>query len=85
VIGYPGLPRLDVNPRDAEDELRVKPSVLIPADGPRATVGVRRERLRTGIAKAMSAIGWELIATFPALKFKKSLKAVRQGIRTPPP
>jgi hypothetical protein len=93
VIGYPGLPRLDVNPivqsvidavesgellangaiiRDTENQLRIKPSVLIPVDGPMATVRVRRERFRTAIEKAMNAIGWELIAIFPALKFKKS-------------
>jgi hypothetical protein len=62
--------------RDAENQLRIKVSVLIPVDGPTATVRGRRERLRTGIAKAMNAIGWELITIFPALKFKKSgLKA----------
>jgi hypothetical protein len=93
VIGYPGLPRLDVNPivqsvidavesgelltngaliRDTEDELRINLSVLIPPDGPRATVNVRRERFRTAIDKAMNAIGWELIALVPVLKFKKS-------------
>jgi hypothetical protein len=41
-------------------------------DGSMETVRGRRERLRTGIAKAMNAIGWELITTFPVLKFKKS-------------
>jgi hypothetical protein len=45
---------------------------LIPADGPTATVRARRERFRTEIEKAMNAIGWELIAIIPALKFKKS-------------
>ena len=58
--------------RDAENQLRIKLSPLIPADGPRATVRARRERLRTEIVKAMNTIGWEPIALFPALKFKKS-------------
>jgi hypothetical protein len=58
--------------RDAEDQLRIKLSVLIPADGPTATVRSRRQRFRTEIEKAMNAIGWELIAIIPALKFKKS-------------
>lgn len=63
--------------RDAENQLRIKLSVLTPGDGPRETVRSRRERLRTGIAKAMNGIGWELVAIVPVLKFKKSLKAVR--------
>jgi hypothetical protein len=58
--------------RDAENQLRIKLGVLIPADGPTATVRARRERFRTAIEKAMNALGWELIAIFPALKFKKS-------------
>ena len=58
--------------RDAENQLRIRLSVLIPVDGPTATVRGRRERFRTAIEKAMNAIGWELIAIFPALKFKKS-------------
>jgi hypothetical protein len=43
--------------RDAENQLRIKVSVLIPVDGPMATVRVRRERFRTAIEKAMNAIG----------------------------
>jgi hypothetical protein len=57
--------------RDAENQLRIRLSVLIPVDGPTATVRGRRERFRTAIEKAMNAIGWELTAIFPALKFKK--------------
>jgi hypothetical protein len=60
--------------RDAENQLRIKLSVLIPADGPTATVRVRRERFRTAIEKAMNTIGWELTAIIPALKFKKSVR-----------
>ncbi len=46
--------------RDTENQLRIKLSVLIPADGRTATVRVRRERFRTAIEKAMNTIGWEL-------------------------
>jgi hypothetical protein len=53
-------------------QVRIKLSVLIPVDGPKETVRGRRERFRTAIEKAMNAIGWELIAIIPALKFKKS-------------
>jgi hypothetical protein len=58
--------------RDGENQLQIKVSVLIPVDGPMATVRVRRERFRTAIEKAMNAIGWERITILPALKFKKS-------------
>jgi hypothetical protein len=58
--------------RDDENHLRIKLGVLIPGDGPKETVRVRRERFRTAIEKAMNAIGWELIAISPVLKFKKS-------------
>ena len=58
--------------RDAENQLRIKVSILIPVDGPMAAVRGRRERFRTAMEKAMNAIGWELIAILPALKFKKS-------------
>jgi hypothetical protein len=58
--------------RDAENRLRIKLSVLIPVDGPTATVRGRRERFTTEVEKAMNAMGWELTVIFPALKFKKS-------------
>jgi hypothetical protein len=58
--------------REAENQLRIKLSVLIRADGPTATVRARRQRFRSELEKAMNAIGWELIAIVPALKFKKS-------------
>jgi hypothetical protein len=58
--------------RDAENQLRVRPSVLIPGDGPKQIVRGRRERFRSAMERAMNALGWELIALIPALKFKKS-------------
>lgn len=61
--------------RDAENQLRIKLSALIPVGGPKATVRGRRERFRTAIEKAMNANGWELIAIVPALNKRSGPKA----------
>jgi len=58
--------------RDGDDLLRIKQSILIPDDGPKQTITGRRRRFRHALEDAMRAIGWELVAASPALKFKKA-------------
>lgn len=56
---------------DANDQVRIQQSVLIPDEASKQTISGRRRRFRFAMQDAMKAIGWDIISTRPALKFKK--------------
>jgi hypothetical protein len=54
-------------------EFRIKPSSLIPADGPNQTVASRRKRMRAILQGQIEAIGWILIdQSGPWMRFRKA-------------